>query len=320
MFLYSASSSCRFQLLRMGGRLSQTGHPPLQVLASLQLPSLTRHLHYGRPSCSLYYTHLSYLTSTAISRRSNIALNRSHTLELYGLISSTFSSKSSTPSASQTAVSPTLPTKPQIPLTPQSLVLPNVQAVYPDPPPAAKELTENIYTLPNALTFSRILLTPAIGYLIVQQDFTFACGLLAIAAFTDLLDGYLARLFNQKTVLGSVIDPAADKILMTTLALSLYQAGLVPLYLTTLIIGRDVALVIATAYYRFISLAPPKTLVRYFDMSLPSAEVHPPLISKINTLLQLTLMAVSLAMPTIGLTGHYLLTYLQYGIMHLPLF
>ncbi|KAK6098289.1 hypothetical protein MT418_002333 [Batrachochytrium dendrobatidis] len=173
--------------------------------------------------------------------------------------------------------------------------------------------TENIYTLPNALTVSRILMTPIIGYLIVQQSFTMACGLLAVAAFTDLLDGFLARQYNQKTVLGSVLDPAADKILMVTLAVSLCQAGLVPFYLASLIIFRDIALVAATAFYRYISLSPPKTIARYFDVSLPSAEVHPPLISKINTFLQLALMAASISMPIIGLTEHCFLTCLQYA-------
>nr|KAJ3421750.1 hypothetical protein HK105_002427 [Polyrhizophydium stewartii] len=119
------------------------------------------------------------------------------------------------------------------------------------------DLTENIYTAANGLTVSRILMTPVIGYLIVQQSFVSACSLLAIAALTDLLDGYLARNFDQKTVLGSVLDPAADKILMTTLTVSLCQAGLLPLALAVLIIGRDVGLVLGTAYYRYISLQPP---------------------------------------------------------------
>ncbi|KAL2919024.1 hypothetical protein HK105_201294 [Polyrhizophydium stewartii] len=173
------------------------------------------------------------------------------------------------------------------------------------------DLTENIYTAANGLTVSRILMTPVIGYLIVQQSFVSACSLLAIAALTDLLDGYLARNFDQKTVLGSVLDPAADKILMTTLTVSLCQAGLLPLALAVLIIGRDVGLVLGTAYYRYISLQPPRTLQRYFDPSMPTAEVHPPLISKLNTLLQLALMGASLAMPVIGLASHPLLMALQ---------
>eukprot|EP00842_Homolaphlyctis_polyrhiza_P005305 jgi/Hompol1/5776/HPOL_002059-RA len=176
------------------------------------------------------------------------------------------------------------------------------------------ERKENIYTAANALTVSRIFMTPFIGYLIIQQSFTYAFGLLTIAAFTDLFDGILARQFNQKTFLGSALDPAADKILMTTLVIALCQAGLLPVYLAALILGRDIFLILGTAYYRYITLAPPKTVARYFDLSLPSAEVRPPMISKINTLLQLVLMGLSLAMPVFDFLDPSLLLMLQYTV------
>ena len=60
-------------------------------------------------------------------------------------------------------------------------------------------------------------------------------------------------------------------------------------WLAVLIIGRDVGLGFAAIYYRYISLPPPKTFARYWDFSLPSAEVHPTTISKYNTALQLAL-------------------------------
>lgn len=63
--------------------------------------------------------------------------------------------------------------------------------------------------------------------------------------------------------------------------------------------GRDVGLGIAAIYYRWISLPPPKTFTRYWDFSLPSAEVHPTTISKYNTALQLALIGATTGLPLV---------------------
>lgn len=68
-------------------------------------------------------------------------------------------------------------------------------------------------------------------------------------------------------------------------------------YLATLILGRDASLALAAIYYRYASLPAPKTFVRYWDFSLPSAEVHPTTVSKYNTFLQLILIGSTLALP-----------------------
>jgi len=99
---------------------------------------------------------------------------------------------------------------------------------------------------------------------------------------------------------GSVIDPMADKLLVTVLTLSLATKGLLPIWLAVIILGRDIGLAISAIWYRWISLPPPKTFLRYWDFSLPSAEVKPTSISKINTLLQLMLLTMSTARPVIG--------------------
>lgn len=90
------------------------------------------------------------------------------------------------------------------------------------------ELHESPYTLPNALTILRIIACPFLGWAIVKGDFAAATGILAVSGFTDWLDGYLARKWNQKSVLGSIIDPMADKMLMTTLVVALTYEGLLP--------------------------------------------------------------------------------------------
>jgi cardiolipin synthase len=96
-----------------------------------------------------------------------------------------------------------------------------------------------IWTIPNMLTLSRMtILSPSLAFCINQQYYTPALSLLAVAAFTDWLDGYLARTLDQNTVFGSILDPAADKILMTSLILSLGSVELVPIPLAALIVSR----------------------------------------------------------------------------------
>ena len=82
--------------------------------------------------------------------------------------------------------------------------------------------------MPNFLTFSRLLASPVIGYLVLHDQHAAALGLFAAAGLTDLVDGYLARRWKLQTVVGSVIDPMADKVLMTVLTVTLAAKGLLP--------------------------------------------------------------------------------------------
>jgi cardiolipin synthase len=95
-------------------------------------------------------------------------------------------------------------------------------------------------------------------------------------------------------VVGSVVDPMADKLLMTTLVTCLAVNGSMAAPLAVIILGRDVSLAASALYYRYASLPAPKTMARYWDFSLPSAEVHPTQLSKFNTFLQLTLLGTLL--------------------------
>ncbi|KAI1862671.1 uncharacterized protein JN550_010008 [Neoarthrinium moseri] len=209
---------------------------------------------------------------------------------------------------------------------------------------------ENIYTVPNLLTFSRLIAAPFIGYAILHDAHAWALGLFVYAGVTDLLDGWIARRWNLQTVVGSVVDPMADKALMTILTVCLATKGLLPVkidfpsldemafltpkypcwvniaanpahssapkanpetfrletpprvrmfWLAVIILGRDVGLAIAAIYYRWISLPPPKTFTRYWDFSLPSAEVRPTTISKYNTFLQLALVGSTVVAPLV---------------------
>jgi len=159
---------------------------------------------------------------------------------------------------------------------------------------------EDIYNLPNFLTLTRLIAAPAIGYLVLHDYHVSAAVLFAYAGITDLVDGWIARQWNLQTVVGSVVDPMADKMLMTILTVCLAIQGALPVWLATLILGRDIALAFSACYYRYASLPTPKTLARFWDFSLPSAHVHPTTISKANTFLQLLLIGAVTTIPAIS--------------------
>lgn len=86
---------------------------------------------------------------------------------------------------------------------------------------------------------------------------------------------------------------------MTLTTITLYTIGTFPWWLTLVILGRDAGLLLSALYFRWISLPPPRTMTRYWDFSLPSAEVRPTEISKINTMLQFLLVANALIVPVL---------------------
>ncbi|TEB36597.1 hypothetical protein FA13DRAFT_1705905 [Coprinellus micaceus] len=201
-------------------------------------------------------------------------------------------------------------------------------------------LRENIYTIPNILTVSRIVACPALGWAILGGNYHLATGLLVYAGLTDLchpchlhnpwvsfglkIDGHLARKYNMGSVLGSILDPAADKLLMTTLTVTLTMQDMIPLPLAVVILGRDVLLSLSAFYIRYSTLPPPrfqavtfslqKTWSRYWDMGLPSAEVRPTMVSKVNTALQLLLMGVTTTSPLLPIDLDLALQGLQWTV------
>lgn len=108
--------------------------------------------------------------------------------------------------------------------------------------------------LPNLLTLFRIFLVPLLVAALVQQNFTvhwgnrllvandfFALIVFLAAALTDLLDGYLARRWKQVTTVGTLLDPVADKLLISAALISLVEIRLLPGWLVILIISREFA-------------------------------------------------------------------------------
>jgi CDP-diacylglycerol--glycerol-3-phosphate 3-phosphatidyltransferase len=105
--------------------------------------------------------------------------------------------------------------------------------------------------LPNALTLARIVLVPLLvvvlltkfeGHMILGVPKSYvAAGIFGLASLTDWLDGYLARRRQQVTVLGQLLDPVADKLLISAALISLVQLGVAPAWMAAIIIGRELA-------------------------------------------------------------------------------
>jgi cardiolipin synthase len=119
-----------------------------------------------------------------------------------------------------------------------------------------------------------------------------------IASLTDVLDGYIARKYSFKTKLGSFLDPIADKILVTSLVFSLLQTGSLSIPVGSIIILRDVLLSLGVSYFRLVSLD--CSWSKFFNPSVKTPnleEIKPPLISKLNTFLQLSYLCLLVSEP-----------------------
>lgn len=95
-------------------------------------------------------------------------------------------------------------------------------------------------TIPNLITMVRILATPLFVIFLLQNSYGRALVVFLVAGLSDLADGYIARNFHQKSPLGALLDPLADKLLMTASYLTLGYFGKIPAWLTVVVISRDV--------------------------------------------------------------------------------
>src|SRR5580658_56350 len=102
-------------------------------------------------------------------------------------------------------------------------------------------------TAPNLLTLARICLAPFLVAAVLEDRFALSFYLFLAAGLTDALDGALARLLKQRTMLGQYLDPVADKLLLSTLFLVLMHLGLIPARVTVMVFGRDVGILVVAA-------------------------------------------------------------------------
>jgi CDP-diacylglycerol--glycerol-3-phosphate 3-phosphatidyltransferase len=121
--------------------------------------------------------------------------------------------------------------------------------------------------LPNILTVARIVLVPFLMVVLLTRfegELIFGiakevvgAAIFGVAAFTDWLDGYLARQRNQVTQLGQLMDPLADKLLITAALISLVQMGMASAWMVAVILGRELAITVlrSVAYVRGVTIS-----------------------------------------------------------------
>ena len=144
---------------------------------------------------------------------------------------------------------------------------------------------------PNALSLLRIILTVPIVIALLKEQYFLVLVLFFSAGITDALDGWFAKQFSLQSRLGSILDPMADKILLTCTFIALYWVGILPFWLLLLIFLRDLIIVAATVGY-FLG-----------QEGSEGERLQPTWISKLNTVLQIILVLfLVLAQLQVGLT------------------
>jgi cardiolipin synthase len=103
-------------------------------------------------------------------------------------------------------------------------------------------------TVPNLFTFLRVLMTPFILIELSRGRFMAGGWMFGAAAFTDILDGGLARRFGSQSKIGQYLDPIADKILLSCIYIGLALVGAMPVWVVIVIFGRDLWILLLSAF------------------------------------------------------------------------
>ena len=165
-------------------------------------------------------------------------------------------------------------------------------------------MSSRIITVPNLLTVFRMVLIPVFVSLLFYQRFVLALAIFVLAGVTDGLDGLLARRFNQKSQLGTILDPIADKLMLVTSFVVLSMRAVfpqplpshlpVPFWVTVAVISRDVFILVGAAAINIV------TGFRGF---------RPSMLGKINTTVQIGAIAAIIFAASVPYgTGYYLPT------------
>ncbi|MGW0181075.1 CDP-alcohol phosphatidyltransferase family protein [Nocardia sp. NPDC003345] len=135
-------------------------------------------------------------------------------------------------------------------------------ASEPDPAVAAGPvLSDRLLTVPNVLSVLRLIGIPVFLWLllVVHAD-GWAFTLLVLSGVTDFLDGKLARLLDQSSRLGALLDPLVDRLYLVTTLAAFVVRGLIPWWVAALLIGRDLVLSLTLRIYRRRGLEPPEVI------------------------------------------------------------
>ncbi len=166
--------------------------------------------------------------------------------------------------------------------------MPDDARLHPVPPRAGHGAggRADVVNLANAITFGRICLVPVAVWLVLRGTYLPAFWLFIAAGASDALDGWLARR-NGPTTVGALLDPVADKVLLVSMYVTLATTRVLPDWLAILVVFRDMVIV--------------GGVLTLSVLRLPVA-IRPLLVSKLNTVLQITLVAVALLHAAFGVS------------------
>ncbi len=151
------------------------------------------------------------------------------------------------------------------------------------------------------MVIARILLIPFIVYWLGQGRFMLTLFLFLVMALTDILDGYIARKWKQKTLLGSYLDPIADKLLLVTVFICLAVMGKIPIWLVIWTVLRDLVILCSAIFVR---------------LSVGAISFPPTIWGKLTTFFQLELVLAVLLVNAAALSAWWLVD----GLVWLTLF
>lgn len=154
-------------------------------------------------------------------------------------------------------------------------------------------------TIPNLISIARLLLVPLIVWLILAGQNGLAAIVFVVAGVSDAVDGFIARTFNLRSDLGAYLDPIADKALLVSIYVALAVVAAIPPWLAILVVSRDLLIIGA--------------VVLSWMLGEPM-DAHPHWLSKVNTVLQITLAAVVLGDLALGLDWELVRTVLVFVV------
>lgn len=167
----------------------------------------------------------------------------------------------------------------------------------PDGSQVSRSVPTVLLTLPNVITFARLCVVPLAVWLVMEHHFASAFFLFLAAGLSDAVDGWLARRNGGGNAVGAILDPVADKTLLVSMYVTLAAVAVLPDWLAILVVFRDAVIVGGVVV---LSLLGQSVLIR------------PLYISKLNTALQIVLVAVSLLLSGFGLAAPIVMTLLAW--------
>ena len=154
-------------------------------------------------------------------------------------------------------------------------------------------------SLPNLITLGRLIAVPVMVWLILSDELGLAFWLFVAAGISDGVDGFIAKRYGVESVLGSYLDPIADKVMLVCIYVTLGVEEHIALWLVILVVFRDVLIVGGTMLSQLIDRP---------------VRMRPIFISKVNTVMQIVLAAVVLAEIGLALGTMPLVAVLEYAV------